>query len=257
MIRKLAFASLSVLLLASPVVASADMVSDLQAQIQSILAKLQQLQTESVVTPSPTFTASPISGLAPLSVVFQQRTAALAGTFAVDFGDGTGFGTMTCTPLAGPTDSLCRVTHAYTMPGVYSAQLIGKGAGNSSEWQGTGKWVTFTVYKPTAGSAFATIDQKSLTTNSANPTLSGTVQNADIEVRIKKGRVTVPSPIDKASQDYVWRYSGGFLVVGGRWSATVADAGVKLENGTYTVIISDARIALVLATGVLLVDTSR
>ena len=255
MIKKLAFGGLSLLLLASPVVASADMVSDLQAQIRSILAKLQQLQTQGVVTPSQTFTASPTSGLAPLSVAFQERTTADAGSFAVDFGDGTGIGTMVCSPLVGSGDSLCRVTHAYTMPGIYSAQLIGKSTDARSEWQGTGRQVLFTVYKPTAGSAFATIDQRPLTTNSANPTISGTVANADIEVWIKKGRVAVESPIAANSQDYVWRYPSGLSVVNGRWSAQVA--GVKLENGIYTVVVSDRKTGYVLSTGVLLVDTSR
>ena len=110
MIQKFAFGSLGILLLASPVAASADTVTDIQAQIQSILFQLQQLRTQSSITNSQSFTASPTSGLAPLSVAFQQRTAPDSGTFAVDFGDGTGFGTMICEPLAGSNNSVCRVT---------------------------------------------------------------------------------------------------------------------------------------------------
>gem|GEM_PF-6732651 len=257
MIQKLASVGLGILLLASPALASAATVADIQAQIQSILAKLQQLQTERGVVSSQSFTASPTSGTAPLSVVFERRAVTDGGSLAVDFGDGTGFGAMICNPLAGSNDSLCRVTHAYTMPGVYSAELIGKGAGHSSEWQGTGKRLTFTVRNTSKIGVSATIDQKSLTTNSANPVLSGTVQNADIEVRIKKGRVAVPSPVDTRSQDYVWRSPNVFPVTGGRWSLQVTGAGVKLENGIYTVVVSDMKTALVLATGVLLVDTSR
>ncbi|MDO8575684.1 MAG: hypothetical protein Q7R90_00010 [bacterium] len=257
MIQKLASVGLGILLLASPVVASAATVADIQAQIQSILSKLLQLQTQSIVTPSQTFTASPTSGTAPLSVAFRERTASGSGSFAVDFGDGTGFGTMICEPLAGSNDSVCRVTHAYTMPGVYHAELIGKGSGDGSQWQGTGKRVTFTVRNTSKTGVSATIDRSSLTANSANPAISGTAWNADIEVWIKRGRVAVPSPIGTNPQDYVWRSPKGLPVAGGRWSAQVAGAGVKLENGIYTVIVSGLKTGYVLATGVLLVDTSR
>ena len=252
MIQKLASAGLGILLLASPAVASADMVADIQAQIQSILLKLEQLRAG---TASHAFTASPTSGVAPLRVVFGRRAAADAGRYAVDFGDGTGFAQMNCTPLVGSTDSECRVTHAYTMPGMYFAKLIGKGADNSSQWQETGREVTFAVFNTGKAGASATIDQRSLTTTSANPTITGTVWNADIGVRILKGRVAVPSPIDTVSQDYVWQSPNVSSVAGGRWSAQVA--GAKLENGIYTVVVSDVKTGLVLTTGVLVVDTSR
>jgi len=252
MIQKLASAGLGILLLASPAVASADMVADIQAQIQSILLKLEQLRAG---TASHAFTASPTSGAAPLRVVFGRRAAADAGRFAVDFGDGTGFAQMNCTPLVGSTDSECRVTHAYTMPGMYFAKLIGKGADNSSQWQETGREVTFAVFNTGKAGASATIDQRSLTTTSANPTITGTVWNADIGLRILKGRVAVPSPIDTVSQNYVWQSPNVSSVAGGRWSAQVA--GAKLENGIYTVVVSDVKTGLVLTTGVLVVDTSR
>jgi len=252
MIQKLASAGLGILLLASPAVASADMVADIQAQIQSILLKLEQLRAG---TASHAFTASPTSGAAPLRVVFGRRAAADAGRFAVDFGDGTGFAQMNCAPLVGSTDSECRVTHAYTMPGMYFAKLIGKGADNSSQWQETGREVTFAVFNTGKAGASATIDQRSLTTTSANPTITGTVWNADIGLRILKGRVAVPSPIDTVSQDYVWQSPNVSSVAGGRWSAQVA--GAKLENGIYTVVVSDVKTGLVLTTGVLVVDTSR
>ena len=180
MIRKLAFVTLNVLLLASPAVASADMVADIQAQIQSLLVKLEQLRAGGAGATSQAFTASPTSGTAPLSVIFERRAAADAGNFAVDFGDGTGLAQMNCTPLLGSTDSVCRATHAYTMPGMYSAELIGKGAGGGSQWQGTGRLVTFAVFNAGKAGASATIDQRSLTTNSASPTITGTVRNADI-----------------------------------------------------------------------------
>src|SRR3989338_5857783 len=206
MIKKLAFGSLGLLLLASPMVASADTVSDIQAQIQSLLVKLEQLRAGGAGATSQTFTASPTSGTAPLSVVFERRAAADARNFAVDFGDGTGLVQMNCTPLLGSTDSVCRVTNAYTMPGMYRAELIGKGAGSGSQWQGTGKQVSFTVYKPVAGSAFATIDQHSLTTNSASPTITGTVRNAEIGFRVLKRRGAGPPPLDTPSQDYLSPY---------------------------------------------------
>lgn len=255
MIQKLASGSLGLLLLASPVVASATTVSDLQAQLQSLLFTLQQLQVASSATISQTFTASPTSGTAPLSVAFQEHTASGAGIFAVDFGDGTGIGTTICNPLAGSNDSVCSVTHAYTMPGVYYAELIGKGAGDGSQWQGTGKRAMFTVRNASKTGASATIDQHSMISTSSNPTITGTVVNADIEIRIKSGRVTVPSPVDTSSQDYVWRNANLFPDVGGRWSAQVGGAGVTLENGYYTVVVSDRKTGNVLATGVLFVDT--
>ena len=252
MIQKLASAGLGILLLASPAVASADMVADIQAQIQSILLKLEQLRAG---TASHAFTASPISVAAPLRVVFERRAAADAGRYAVDFGDGTGFAQMNCTPLVGSTDSECRVTHAYTMPGMYFAKLIGKGADNSSQWQETGREVRFAVFNTGKAGASATIDQRSLTTTSANPTITGTVWNADIGLRILKGRVAVPSPIDTVSQDYVWQSPNVSSVAGGRWSAQVA--GAKLENGIYTVVVSDVKTGHVLATGTLVVDAAR
>lgn len=253
MIQKLASGSLGLLLLASPVLVSADTLSDLQAQLQSLLFTLQQLQVASSATISQTFTASPASGTAPLSVAFQERTASGAGSFAVDFGDGTGIGTTICNPLAGSNDSVCSVTHAYTMPGVYYAELIGKGAGDGSQWQGTGKRVMFRVRNASKTGASATIDQHSMISNSSNPTISGTASNADIEIRIKKGRVTIPSPIGTSSQTDVWRNANVLPVAGGHWSAQVAS--VKLENGYYTVVVSHRKTGYVLATSVLLVDT--
>ena len=255
MIKKLALGSIGLLFLASPVIASADVVADIQAQIQSLLVKLEQLRAGGAGATSQTFSASPTSGTAPLSVVFERRAAADAGRYAVDFGDATGLAQMSCTSLVGATDSVCRATHAYTMPGMYSAELVGKGSGDGSQWQGTGRQVTFAVFNAGKAGASATIDQRSLTTTSANPTITGTVWNADIGVRILKGRVAVPSPIDTVSQDYVWRNPNVFLAADGRWSTQVA--GVKLENGIYTVVVFDVKTALVLATGVLVVDTSR
>src|SRR3989344_9129817 len=146
MIKKLALGSIGLLFLASPVIASADVVADIQAQIQSLLVKLEQLRAGGAGATSQTFSASPTSGTAPLSVVFERRAAADAGRYAVDFGDGTGFAQMNCTPLVGSTDSECRVTHAYTMPGMYSAKLIGKGADDSSQWQETGREGTFAAF---------------------------------------------------------------------------------------------------------------
>ena len=255
MIQKITSGSLGLLLLASPVVASAATVADIQAQIQSLLVKLEQLRAGGAGATPQTFSASPTSGTAPLSVIFERRAAADAGDFAVDFGDGTGFAQMNCTSFVGATDSACRATHAYTMPGMYSAELIGKGAGESSQWQGTGRQVTFAVFNASKAGASATIDQRSLTTNSTNPTITGTVRNADIGLRILKGRVAVPSPIDTVSQDYVWQSRNMFPAAGGRWSAQVA--GAKLENGIYTVVVFDVKTALVLATGVLVVDTAK
>lgn len=255
MIQRLAFAGLGILFLASPSLASAATLSDLQAQLQSLLSTLLQLQSESGRATSQTFTASPISGTAPSSVVFRERTIANADSLAIDFGDGTGFGTMVCDPSTGSNDSVCRVTHAYTMPGVYLAELIGKGLGNDSQWQGTGKRALVIVYKPKAGSAFATIDQKSLTTTSVNPTISGTVVHADIQIWIKKGRVAVESSMDTRAQDDLWRNPEVLAVAGGYWSAQVA--GGKLENGIYTVVVSDKKTSLVLATGTLFIDASK
>lgn len=257
MIQKIAAGSLGLFLLVSPVVVSAATVAELQAQLESLLAQLLQLQTTAVASSSQSFTASATSGTAPLSVTFQERTTADGGSFAVDFGDGTGLRAMTCEALAGSNDSLCRVSHAYTMPGRYRAQLLGKAAGAGSEWQETGKQLRFAVYKPKTGSTFATIDQASLTTRFANPTISGTVVSADIEIQIRRGRVAIESPVDTTSQDYVWRSSNTLSVLRGHWSAQVAGAGVALGNGIYTVVVADRNTGNVLATGTLFVDASR
>ena len=99
MIKKLAFGSLGLLLLASPMVASADTVSDIHAQIQSLLVKLEQLRAGGAGATAQTFTASPTSGTAPLSVVFERRAVTDGGSLAVDFGDGTGLAQMNCIPL--------------------------------------------------------------------------------------------------------------------------------------------------------------
>src|SRR3989338_3205596 len=165
MIQKITSGSLGLLLLASPVVASAATVADIQAQIQSLLVKLEQLRAGGAGATSQAFTASPTSGTGTLSVAFERRAAADARNFAVDFGDGTGLAQMNCIPLVGATDSVCRVTHAYTMPGMYSAELIGKSADGGSQWQGTGRQVTFAVFNAGKAGASATIDQRSLATN--------------------------------------------------------------------------------------------
>lgn len=121
--------------------------------------------------------------------------------------------------------------------------------------------------------ATATVDKSSLTSNSFTPTISGTA-NSDIGIFIAKGKVTVNSPISTDWQNYAWRYWGhlgkcksttgdfcGFDIINGRWSIQVFGPGFKLEDGVYTVIITDSITgkdsANVLTTGTLTINTSQ
>lgn len=73
-----------------------------------------------VVTPpppipsNPTFSATPLSGTAPLAVTFTTSTTVYdAAQYIVEFGDGTNSGPVTVGTIA----------HTYNMPGVYTATL--------------------------------------------------------------------------------------------------------------------------------------
>ena len=77
------------------------------------------------VTPFPTFSASPTSGAAPLSVTFSWRSSSSnpnSDRFLVDFGDGES-GSSQCA-----ADSACTggfiARHTYTSTGTYTARLI-------------------------------------------------------------------------------------------------------------------------------------
>src|SRR3989344_9663354 len=58
MLKKIAFAGLGFALLASPLISSADTLSDLQAQIQALLAQIAALQAQ--VTPTPPVSTTPV-----------------------------------------------------------------------------------------------------------------------------------------------------------------------------------------------------
>jgi len=104
---------------------------------------------------SQAFTASPTSGSAPLTVVFEQITKGGDGLLGIDFGDGTRVGTMNCDQIPGSKVS-CKINHTYTALGTYYAQLMYKGLGDNPEWRREGKQVTITVGNPTTNTLSAT-----------------------------------------------------------------------------------------------------
>jgi hypothetical protein len=93
--------------------------------------------------------------------------------------------------------------------------------------------------------ATAKIDSMSLTTNSANPTITGTASSiSEISIDIARGRIIPPSQYDGPGSipNEVWGYASGnpgFSLSNGHWSATV-DYRVHapvLQPGIYSVAI--------------------
>ncbi|MBI5456734.1 peptidoglycan-binding protein [Candidatus Kaiserbacteria bacterium] len=72
MLKKVAFSSIGLLLLISPFAASADLLSDLQAQIQALLAQIAALQGTSMIPDSDTPTEHPTSSCPHLTVALQR-----------------------------------------------------------------------------------------------------------------------------------------------------------------------------------------
>lgn len=95
----------------------------------------------------------------------------------------------------------------------------------------------FTILSLTSGVPSATLDQNSLTSNSAHPTITGTASNVhEISVGIK-GSI-----------------GGTAIVVNGRWAVTIQDT---LSNGTYGLQIGDDDNNTVLTNGTLTVTGSQ
>src|SRR3989344_2644894 len=75
---------------------------------------------------SQAFTASPTSGSAPLTVVFQKHTLPMGGGYGVDFDDGTPVVAMACEEVSYP-NMVCKANHTYNVLGTYYTQLMSKG----------------------------------------------------------------------------------------------------------------------------------
>ncbi|MFQ6102206.1 MAG: PKD domain-containing protein, partial [Anaerolineae bacterium] len=85
-------------------------------------ARLDKIELELVSTPTPPpdpdFTASPLSGVAPLTVDFTNLTTGEVSGYAWAFGDGA-------------TSVVTHPTHVYTATGVYTVSLTASGPGGS------------------------------------------------------------------------------------------------------------------------------
>jgi len=137
MIKKLLFSAIGLLLLASPLFASAQS-ADTSANTQSLIAVLTQLvqvlerELAQLIaaqggTQSAQFIAIPTSGTAPLTVQFKtsvQASDAAPYQFNINYGDGTSASNVAC-PNVGNNPPTCVTTtsHTYASAGTYTATL--------------------------------------------------------------------------------------------------------------------------------------
>jgi hypothetical protein len=120
--------------------------------------------------------ATPTSGSAPLTVTFSGGGTGgnpANGPF-INFGDGSTNVQMGCISISagGACAGSYTATHTYTSTGVFTAQVLSQATGGAI---GT---ATVTVFSGQKGSSpSATIDQSSLNTGTASPTITGTASN--------------------------------------------------------------------------------
>jgi hypothetical protein len=245
--KKFISLSIGIALLASPIIASAQTTSASDASIIAILEQLvatltQELQqllaarAGSTQSSPALLTATPTSGSAPLTVEFHINPG-MASASSIDFGDDkTNVETLGNSPgnsCGDPNESECG--HTYTTPGTYTAHIYDI----KSEVLGT---VTITVTGSNSTQSSATIDQSSLTTGSANPTITGSTT---------AGPATFLVSIKNSSGSTV--YSSAPPINNGHWSV-VSPA---LAAGTYQVIVYGGGGGNILATGTLTVNAAQ
>ena len=120
-------------------------------------------------TQNSTFTATPTSGLAPLSVSFRYDNATAGGTYVVTFGDGT-------TDTMVFNDAVYQTTHTYASAGTYRATL-------SPQYTcPVGSDGTATICNPPAISIIGTVTVTVNATKGANFTASPTSGTAPLQV---------------------------------------------------------------------------
>jgi PKD repeat protein len=212
----------------TPATSNSSLIAELTQLVQVLEQELQQLLTQgkpasaqkepASVPSNPSFTASPISGAAPLYVSFFVNAHQVSDE--VDFGDNSSpepFDEGCSSP-----SNICDVSHTYTLPSVYIATLKDS-SGNVLASQ------TITVITGTSTPS-ATIDQSSLTTPFSYPTITGTAVNIpELEIDLKG----FPSQ--------------GVAVIRGTWSATLPIPG----SGSYPIQLVNPATGVVLTTATL------
>jgi PKD repeat protein len=160
-------------------------------------------------SPQSNFTASPATGNAPLTVQFGGLPSG-ASDEELDFGDGANVSTN----ATGVWPGNGIASHTYTSPGTYTATLY-----RSMPHVALGTAV-ISVSGQISHAPSATLDQSSLMTGSATPTITGTASNTGSNFGISIG---------KGDKEFG---SGNIPVVNGRWSVTVSPA---LSAGSHEV----------------------
>ena len=249
MIEKAVSAGIGMVLLASPLIVSAQavnassntaLIAALTQLVQTLEQELQQLlaaqgrssNTSPGQTTMPvnlTFTATPISGPVPLTVTFSMPVswATLGGVSItspstdanLDTGDGTVYSILDTSYIncvAAGQKSVCKGNHTYTSPGIYTATLRFESGYTLS---------TQTITVINSGQPSATIDQSSLSqevVQGGSPTLAGAASNTSavdiylngedtIYASVTNGRWSTPLP------NYLTRQASIQLSIS-RWS---------------------------------------
>lgn len=141
----------------------------------AVLGGVYMWRTQSTTKNSANFTATPTSGVAPLTVVFHGTVP--SQFFSLDFGDRGSTGGITGGPVQLPI--VLNETHTYSFPGTYTASLTFENdcammdtcPVDSRTTVGT---ATITVI---GGKPSATIDQSSLVQSYQNFSITGTALN--------------------------------------------------------------------------------
>src|ERR1019366_2380822 len=155
----------------------------------------------------------PTTGSAPLAVTFSDwvdTSVYSAFPFTIDFGDGSfnGFSPIDLTP---------QEVHTYTLPGTYSAKLADilctlDAPGGSPVLPchlGTAvSTVTVQVQAANAAQPSATIDQRSFTTGSATPTITGMFTSSTGGPAVVVSTQPLPSTSPTTANGVIWNDAG-------------------------------------------------
>ena len=182
------------------------------------------------------FTASPTSGAAPMTVTF-TTSGAKAENGTVNFGDGNseqllnllGNSTSNTKGYCGSApDFFCSVSHTYASASTYTAALKDS-SGDILATQ------TITVTGSNSAQPSATIDQSSLTTSSLTPTITGTaIGLTHVDVYIGQNMAARPVILG----------GGAVPVVNGRWSYSVPASDGLVYSGSYYVSVQNGNTGL-------------
>lgn len=267
--RRLIAGALAALLLACPVLVSAQSAStatnvSYSATIQQLIAVYTQLirlleqEIASLIAvqgastaPATNLDASPSSGTAPLTVNFWYSSA--IPNDAIDFGDGSPLFSLNGYCSSALMGNACGANHTYTSAGTYAVRLVTVNCTEGGSCGPARTVISTATITVTGGGTTpsATIDQSLLTTMPGTPAITGKFSGSsplNIAVYVVQGTQMLPAQYQGPGsinaiatgpqQAYVHGQVTfpGSMLANGRYSIQLSSSnGTALQPGTYTV----------------------